>query len=104
MKGILTFARQQSTWIAELPRWGEAYQKQVCQDSRAILLVKIDALIQTERGEESRESIQLLREKLPYTATMSRGLKSVLKQKPIYFTCRTPRMMMPWPGKEQTKG
>jgi hypothetical protein len=47
------------------------------QDSPAILLAKIDTLIQAERGEESKESIQLLREKLPHVATMFHGLKFV---------------------------
>lgn len=68
---VLPSALRQSAWITQLPTWEEAHQQQAYHDAGAILLAKIYTLIQAERGDEAKESIQLLMEKLPYALMVS---------------------------------
>lgn len=69
---ILPLALRQSAWITQLPTWEEAHQQQAYHDAGAILLAKIHTLIQADRGDEAKESIQFLIEKLPHALMVSR--------------------------------
>jgi hypothetical protein len=68
---ILPAALRQSAWITQLPTWEEAHQQQAYHDAGAVLLAKIYTLIQADRGDEAKESIQLLTEKLPHALMVS---------------------------------